>query len=354
MNKPVAVLKIGGGFLGDYKTVSMHLPEIKKIILEYQKQYKVVLVISALAGESRKLKKIANNLFKEKDLKDKDFILSQGEIFSTQLVSQYLNFCDVSAEALIGDKLPIVTNNNFSNADVLEVKTEFIKNCLEKNTIPAVPAFIGKTLKNEITTLGFDGSDTSAVAVACALKAKECFLFKDVDGIYTANPRRVEKAKKIDFISYEHMFVYALLGSKGVIHPKAVEKAAQNNLDVTVLPFFKKDNGSLITKNDSSDSKIIGITYSQEEKHIIISIVGDLQEQAGKKFVELLEKYNIEITATKSIYPLMNLSFVLKDENKLDKTLSLLHTYCGLDSDKLEKSKIVNIEQTYFDPVFGG
>jgi aspartate kinase len=345
--KNTIVIKFGGSSMGDLKTMKENLKKISTIITKYQKSYKnVVVVVSAFAGETRKLKDMADVVFQEENLKDKDAILAFGEIFSSSFLGQYLNSQNIPSVVLNNEKLPILTNNNHGNADIMSVNIDLINQYLQKQLVVVIPGYIGKTKDGDLSTLGFDGSDTTAITVASFLKADDCCLFKDVNGVYSANPRRVPLAKRIERISYEDMFVLSLLGAR-IIHPKAVENAKQNNVKVHILPNFMAGKGTIV-EDIPNNTNVVGITYYEKGGKIQLAVVG--AKLGDKHQIEkLLLNNNIEVRLIANPYKEHNISLELLDKNYLDKALNILHSFYGLDSKKAEEN-IENNEQIYHDP----
>ncbi len=331
------VIKYGGSALGDEKHLKKRLPKLCQIIEKHIHQgKKVILISSALTGETRKLRKLGRDIFTPPffSSKTQDSLLANGEEKATSLLEGYFTYqTPFSCASLMRSKLPIITDKNYGSANIEEVKTNDILTCLEKNDICLIPGFIGRTTEGDTTTLGFDGSDISATMIATSLNTDVCLFYKDVPGVLTANPRRVPKSRKIDKISYETMFVFSLLGAR-VIHPKAIEIAKRKNVSLHILStFFTKDNGTFISNKKESEADVIGITYYQQTKtSISVSIVGK-KIGSSKDVLELLNQHDIEHTFL-NLYPKLNISFQIKDLSLLDKTLKVLHSYYDLDASK--------------------
>ena len=347
----IIVLKFGGSSLGDNKTFANNFIKITEIIEKYQKSYKkIVIVVSALAGETRRLKSMAEMTFAHNDLKHKDSILAFGEIFSSKLFEQYLISVNKQAIALVEDKLPIMVNEIYGNADIINVDTDEINKQLNLNQIVIIPGYIGRTKNNNLATLGFDGSDTTAITVSTYLKADVCCLFKDVKGIYSANPRRVKLAKKIDAISYDNMFALSILGAR-IVHPKAVEQAMQNNLTIKVLPMFCNDEGTSICTLGQTEGAI-GITYYEHQEIIQVSIVGNNLNHVAEDITMFLANNGIQSRVIDAFYKLHNITIALINKQDLDYCLSILHNLFNLDAETEDTNKLVdNTVQAYYDPV---
>ncbi len=333
--KKFAVLKFGGSTLGNKDNLFKNFNNIKNIIIDYKKNYKgIVVVVSALSGETRRLKDIAESLFDTKDLKRQDQVLSIGENFSSMLLDNYLNSCKIKSVSLNYHNLPIYTDSNWGNGSIINVDKDIILHHLKEDNICIVPGYIGKNIHNEFTTLGFDGSDTSAIAISGYIDA-DVFLFKDVSGVFSANPKRVLKARQIDCISYKDMYGLSLLGAR-VIHPKAVEMAYQKKVSIKILPNFSNAKGTLIDAN-IKDKDIAGITYYPNSNATIdIAIVG--LKASSKSFLDSLQSFLLENPSMWEINKSNNIEnsvlIKLNDLSQLNNALSGLHSFLNLDDNK--------------------
>jgi aspartate kinase len=361
-NDNIVVLKFGGSSMGDKDNLANNLPNILDIIKSYlAKNQKVIVVVSALAGETRRLKAIADQLFFGKDLKFHDGILSSGEVFSSNLLENFLNYNKLNSIALNADKLPIYTDSNYGNANIVKVDVDLIKKYLNLGLICIVPGYIGRDENNNTTTLGFDGSDTTAIAISGAIKATMCYLFKDVDGIFSCNPRRVSRANKINYISYKDMYAFSLLGAR-IIHPKAVEIAYKHDFPITILPNFNpKSSGTLIgsfkdnnmLNNNSKNENIVGLTYYPDNNdEINLAIIGNSLDILNKNLEGFVLENKIGQLNKQDNY--LDNAILIKLHNKedLDYALSKLHNFLGLDALDNMANKLNPNNQTYFDPAF--
>jgi len=282
----LVVQKYGGTSVGSIKKINFIAQNISKL----RKQKKsVVVVVSAMAGETDRLDKITRRIAKIPDEKEYDQVISSGEKISAGLLSIALIEMNVKAVSLDPSKFNLLTDDLHSKAQILSVGTKKIKSFLKKGFVVVVPGFQGVNSKGDVTTLGRGGSDLTAVALASALKASHCELLKDdVDGIYTADPRLYKRAKKINYISYPEMLEMSSLGSK-VLQAKAVEYA--NNLQVKL---YVKSTSKISTRGTwvmdektipLKEKKIItGITHDLKQSKITVSGIEDVPGVASKIF----------------------------------------------------------------------
>ena len=282
----LVVQKYGGTSVGSIKKINFIAHNISKL----RKQKKsVVVVVSAMAGETDRLDKITRRIAKIPDEKEYDQVISSGEKISAGLLSIALIAMNVKAVSLDPSKFNLLTDDLHSKAQILSVGTKKIKSFLKKGFVVVVPGFQGVNSKGDVTTLGRGGSDLTAVALASALRASHCELLKDdVDGIYTADPRLYKRAKKINYISYPEMLEMSSLGSK-VLQAKAVEYA--NNLQVKL---YVKSTSKISTRGTwvmdektipLKEKKIItGITHDLKQSKITVSGIEDVPGVASKIF----------------------------------------------------------------------
>ena len=244
------VQKFGGTSLKSIERISY---VAKLIASEFYKGKQIVVVVSSMGKETDRLLNLANNLCYKPNLAEVDVLLSSGEQASCALLVIALNKLKIQARSCLGWQVPIITDNVHSNARIIYIETSNLYKILSERKVVVIPGFQGVSKNfSRVTTLGRGGSDVTAVAIASALKASRCDIYTDVDGIYTADPKVVCQAQKLDSISYEVMLELASLGAS-VLHPRAVELAAKNCLSLRVLSSFKKiknNSGTLI--NESS------------------------------------------------------------------------------------------------------
>ncbi|MFN3504798.1 MAG: aspartate kinase [Caldimicrobium sp.] len=245
----------------------------------------LVVVVSAMAGETDKLIKLAKEITPNPPLRELDMLVSTGEQVTSSLLAITLHSMGYKAIALLGYQVPIYTTPLFTKARILDIKIEKIKKELSEGKIVIVAGFQGTTEEGDITTLGRGGSDTTAVALAAALKADLCEIYTDVEGVYTADPRIVPNARKLKKISYEEMLEMASAGAK-VLEMRSVELAMVYKVPLVVRSSFNYNEGTLITEEDEEMEKVLvsGVTYNRNEARISIYGVPDKPGVAAKIF----------------------------------------------------------------------
>ena len=265
------VKKYGGTSLSS----SDKIKNIAKEIYLQANNNKIVVVLSAMGKTTDQLVALSEKCSKNPDPRDYDLLVSSGEQISISLMSMALKDLGLDSVAYTGWQAGIKTNNAHSCARIVSINANKIKKDLKDKKIVVIAGFQGIN-NGAITTLGRGGSDTSAVAIAAALKASECQIYTDVDGVYTTDPRICEKAKKIDIMTYEEMLEMSGLGSK-VLQLRSVEFASKYNVPVRVMHAHKKGNGTLIKKEEKNveDALISGIAFTKDESEIMIRGVKD-------------------------------------------------------------------------------
>src|SRR3990167_9784317 len=263
------VQKYGGSSVGNLDRIH-HVA--KKISQTKQEGHDVVVVVSAMYGETDRLIQLANALTLKPHPRELDVLLATGEQVSMALLSMALNAVNCQARSFTAAQIGIHTDDLHANARILEVKTEKIWHELKKNHVVIIAGFQGINDDGEITTLGRGGSDTSAVAIAAALKAHECQIYTDVAGVYTTDPHFLPEAQVLPQISFEEMLEMASLGAK-VLQMRSVELANKNNMPIRVLSTFSDSPGTLVTFEDEIMQKrlVSGIAFSREEAIISLS-----------------------------------------------------------------------------------
>ena len=218
------VQKFGGTSVGDLEKIKGVAMRIAKYV---NNGHKVVAVASAMSGETNRLVALGSDISDgEPDIREMDALTASGEQVSTALLALALKNLGIKALSLLGDQIKMHTDSVHGKARILGIDTEKLLSFVDAGIVPVIAGFQGVDVNNNITTLGRGGSDTSAVAVAAAIKADECEICTDVDGVYTADPRLVENARRLEQISFEEMLELASLGSK-VLHPRSVEFAGR-------------------------------------------------------------------------------------------------------------------------------
>jgi aspartate kinase len=352
------VIKFGGSSVGDINNFhsSEHLHNIATTIKSHiENGHEVVVVVSAMAGATRELKDMAMKINSLSNTLEDDLILTTGEQITVGLLCKLLNSeeFNIQSQSFLGWQLPIITDSEFGNATIKKIAPDKILNCLQNNIVPVIAGYQGITEDNQITTLGFDGSDTTAVAIATAINADACQFYKDVRGIYTANPRRVAKSTKLDEISTNEMYILSSLGAR-ILHPNSLKTALDSNLTIRILPnFLKSDTGTKIC-HSIAHKKIAGITYFEHEKNrISISVVGEGLKPSDKDLmIKALNKNKIFAEFASTPFDHMSTTVEIGWIEQLDVALASIHNAFGLDtSDQISAPAFIGVgKQIYKDP----
>ena len=286
------VQKFGGTSVGSISKIIKACELIKK---EFENGNQVVVVSSAMSGETNKLLNLAENFDASTNKKEYDMIVSTGEQISIALIAMALKSIGINAKPLLGWQVPIIGSSNHTEAKINKIDNKKILEIIKNKEIPIIAGFQGIDKKNNIVTFGRGGSDTSAVAIAAAVSADRCDIYTDVDGIYTCDPRMVTKAKKLERISYEEMLEFASLGAK-VLQTRSVEMAMRHNVTVQVLSSQTGKKGTFLTKEDKKmeNELVSGIAYTKDEAKITLINILDNPGVAAKIFVPL-SKNNINV-----------------------------------------------------------
>lgn len=281
-------MKFGGTSLGDITRIKSAAIKIKR---EISNGMSVVVVVSAMSGSTNKLIQLVNNISKSYDSSEYDAVVSTGEQVSSGLLAIALQAIGLKAKSWSGWQIPILTDQYFGKASINEIKVNKIQDELEKGSIPIISGFQGVTSCDRITTLGRGGSDTSAVAIAAALKAHRCDIYTDVEGVYTSDPRIVPNAVKLNYITFEEMLELSSQGAK-VLQTRSVALAMNYNVNLQVLSSFDNKPGTMIVNEGKNmeKTKISGIAYSSNEAKITLFNVMDKPGQAARIFGALAEK----------------------------------------------------------------
>lgn len=262
----------------------------RKVIRAKEEGNQVVVVLSAMAGETDRLINLAHQVANEPDGREYDALISTGEQVTVTLLAMMLNRLGHKAKSFLGFQAKILTDQAYKKARILSINNKTIRNELKKGHIVVVAGFQGIDSENNITTLGRGGSDTSAVALAAALRADVCDIFTDVDGVYTTDPNICRKARRLDRISYDEMLEMARSGAK-VLQPRSVEMAKKFQVPVYVRSSFTDAGGTLVTKEDEEMEKevISGVTYDRDQAKITVVHVPDRPGIAAWLFTPLAE-----------------------------------------------------------------
>jgi aspartate kinase len=259
VKKPLIVQKFGGTSVGSIERIHQ---VAEHIIKAKNDGNQVVVVVSAMSGETNRLMELAKQVDSVPTARELDVLLSAGEQVSMALLAMTLNKLGYAARSLTGAQANIVTDNQHNDATIKHIDTSTILDLLEQDQIVIVAGFQGVNENGDITTLGRGGSDTSAVTLAGALSADECQIFTDVDGIYTCDPRVVKNAQKMAVIDFPSMEAMASRGAK-VLHLPSVQYAWKNNVPLRVLSTFDLNEGSLV-KGEAGSKAVSGIAIQRD------------------------------------------------------------------------------------------
>ena len=345
----LVVQKFGGTSMGSIDRIK-HVA--KRVLQEKEKGNDVVVVVSAMAGETDRLINLVKEITLEPNERDMDFVVSTGEQVSAGLLSIVLNSMGHPAISLTGWQAGIKTDKAFTKARILDIDVERIKRHLKDGKIVVITGFQGITETGDIATLGRGGSDTSAVAIAAALNADRCDIYTDVDGVYTADPRIVPEAKRIDVLSYEEMLELASLGAK-VLQIRSVEFAMKYKVPLRVRSTFTEDEGTLIKEEDETMERVVvrGIAHNKNEARITVERVPDKPGIAAKIFDALAEA-NIPvdmIVQNVSVDGFTDISFTVEknDAAKAEKITKEVANEIGaknvIRDDKIAKVSVVGL-----------
>jgi aspartate kinase len=262
----------------------------ERVVTAYSGGDSVVVVLSAMAGETDRLLRLARQVTPEPSRRELDVLLATGEQTTVSLLCIMLESMGYPATSLLGYQAEIVTNTAFGRARIVEIKAHRMKELLNQKKIVAVAGFQGRDQEGNITTLGRGGSDTSAVALAAALKADVCEIYTDVDGVYTTDPRVCDRARKLPKITYDEMLEMASLGAK-VLEIRSVEFAKKFNVPVHVRSSFSEEEGTMLVAEDHDLERLVvsGVTYRKDEARITLMKVPDRPGIASKIFSPLAE-----------------------------------------------------------------
>ena len=289
----IIVQKYGGTSVGSAERIAR---VAEKAISYQRKGNAVVVVVSAMSGETDRLMSLAKSIDEQACGRELDVLLATGEQVTIALLSMALARQGVSACSYTGAQVQILTDSAHNKARIKDIEAARIKRDLSAGKIVVVAGFQGVDVDGNITTLGRGGSDTTAVALAAALQASECQIFTDVDGVYTSDPRVVESARRLDRITFEEMLEMASLGSK-VLQIRAVEFAGKYQVPLRVLSSFEEGEGTLITfdeDNGMEDARIAGIAFNRDEAKITVLGVPD-QPGIAHRLLGPIAEANIEV-----------------------------------------------------------
>ena len=332
----IVVLKFGGTSVGKISKIK----KVAEIIENYKKKkYKVIVVSSAMSGVTNDLIKKSKEISKNFSDTEYDVLVASGEQVACSLISGRLNHKGLKSRSWLAWQIPVYTEGFHKNSRIIKINKSKILKYLKEGGTPIIAGFQGINNKDRITTIGRGGSDASAIMLAKFFKAERCVIYTDVEGVYTTDPNKLKKAKKIKEISYEEMLEMASLGAK-VMQPVSIQDARLNRIDVEVKSSFVKKSGTLITKKSNiTQNKIItGITSTNNDAKITLLGVKDKPGVAASIFKPLSEKsinvdmvvQNISANGKET-----DLTFTIKSED-LNKTKNLIK-----DNKKINFRKLV-------------
>ncbi|MEK9575507.1 MAG: aspartate kinase [Gammaproteobacteria bacterium] len=345
------VQKYGGTSVGSVERIQ----EVAKKIKRFKDAGNdLVITVSAMSGETNRLTSLAKDIHSQPSTREMDVLLTTGEQVTISLLSMALHDLGCDAISYTGSQVKIITDSVHGKARIQSIDDHRIRNSLSENKVVVVAGFQGVDESGNITTLGRGGSDTTAVALAASLKADECQIYTDVDGVYTTDPRIEPNAKKINIMSYEEMLEMASLGSK-VLQIRSVEFASKYHVPLRVLSsMIENPEGTLITSEENIMEKAIisGIAHNQDEAKL--SLIG-VPDKPGIAFqiLQPISDANIEVDmivqSVSAREGLTNFAFTVH-RNDYDKALNILENICkkldaiGVQSDdKVVKVSLVGI-----------
>ncbi|MEM5478678.1 aspartate kinase [Pseudoalteromonas fuliginea] len=286
------VQKFGGTSVGSIERIEA----VADLVVKTRQQgHQVVVVLSAMSGETNRLINLAKQIDTRPSSRELDVLISTGEQVSVSLLAMAIIKRGHSAVSLLADQVNILTDNMFGKARIAEVAATRLKHELEHNRIAIIAGFQGRDVEGNITTLGRGGTDTSAVEIAAAIKADECQIYTDVDGVYTTDPRVEPNARRMSQVTFAEMLELASLGAK-VLHIRSVEAAGKHNVSLRVLSSFNPDEGTLISfeENDMPSKVVSGIAFNRDE--CLIKVQGvPTGTQYLSKILKLFAENGIEI-----------------------------------------------------------
>ncbi|KZN32621.1 aspartate kinase [Pseudoalteromonas luteoviolacea] len=286
------VKKFGGTSVGSIERIEA---VADLVIRSKQQGHQVVVVLSAMSGETNRLVSLAKQIDDRPSARELDVLLTTGEQVSIALLAMAIIKRGHSAVSLLADQIAIRTDNMFGKARIEHIDVERLKQELEHNRITIIAGFQGRDSEGNLTTLGRGGTDTSAVEIAAAISADECQIYTDVDGVYTTDPRVEPRAQRMSQVTFEEMLELASLGAK-VLQIRAVEAAGRHNMPLRVLSTFNPDSGTLISYEEPEVTckTVSGIAYQKDESLLIIRQVPEIPSSLAK-ILTLLAEYDIEI-----------------------------------------------------------
>ncbi len=281
------VQKFGGTSVADLDRIRN---VAKRVARTFDQGNDVVVILSAMAGVTDNLIRMANQVTESPDKRELDVLLATGEQTTAALLAMTLRAMNYAAESILGHQAKVVTDCAFGNARILDIGADPIRALVQNRKIAVMAGFQGCDINGNITTLGRGGSDTSAVAIAAAIKADICEIYTDVDGIYTTDPNICPRARKMARVSYDEMLEMASLGAK-VLQIRSVEFAKKYNVPVHVRSSFSDEEGTMVVNEEASMEKLLvsGVTCDKNQARITLKKVPDQPGVAAKVFSPVSE-----------------------------------------------------------------
>ncbi len=281
------VQKFGGTSVGSIERIQHVAQLIEKM---YREGHQLVVVLSAMSGETDRLIKMARELSTDPDDRELDVLLSSGERVTIALMAMTLKSLGIKAQSFTGRQVGIMTDGAHTRARISRVDTKRVLAALKDGVVPIVAGFQGINEASDVTTLGRGGSDLTAVVLAAALKVETCFIYTDVDGVYTADPNMVPSARRLEKISYEEMLELASLGAK-VLQTRSVELAAKHQVPLEVRSSFQDGAGTRVVKEDADMEQVLvsGVTGDRNQAKVTVIGVPDQPGIAARIFVAIAE-----------------------------------------------------------------
>ncbi|HIO34869.1 MAG: aspartate kinase [Gammaproteobacteria bacterium] len=346
---PLIVEKYGGTSVGTSERIHA---VADRVAASHRAGENLVVVLSAMAGETNRLLKLAHEIDPEADARETDVLVSTGEQVTIALLTIALHKLDVPARSYTGGQVRILTDNVHGKARILDIDADMVRTDIEQRNVVVVAGFQGVDREGNITTLGRGGSDTTAVAMAAALQADECRIYTDVDGVYTADPRIVPEARRLERITVEEMLELSSLGAK-VLQTRSVELAGKYKVPLRVLSSFEPGNGTLITHeaNEMEQPLIAGIAYNRDEAKLTIRGVPDRPGVASTIFGQISDAHvnvdmiiqNVAQDGTTDLTFTVNRSEYTHARSILEKISTQLKAREVVGDDQLAKISIVGV-----------
>ncbi|MEY4668289.1 MAG: hypothetical protein RL518_988 [Pseudomonadota bacterium] len=357
---PIVVMKFGGTSVGDVSRIQ----HVADIVAEHRKRLPevgVIVVLSAMAGETNKLVALAKSCVERPAPREMDVLLASGEQITIALLAMRLIEAGVPAKSLLAQQAQIATNSEHTNALIESIDAEQLNELISDGVVPVIAGFQGVDEQGDITTLGRGGSDITAVAVAAAVRAQTCFIYTDVPGVFSTDPRTCKNAKLIERVCHEEMLEMASLGAK-VLHTRSVYFAMRYEVPLVVLstfegPFIPGKNGTWIVSEEELMEKpiVTGVTYRTDEARIVVEAMSADIGKMSRLFSELSRKnIFIDMISQETVEAgAVNVSVTVPDESSLValETMQALVTELGATGVKIDrdiaKVSVVGIGMRY-------